>query len=114
MATLTSAPAHWANTQTRTDNNSIWHKWLELTESQKKNRTFWFLLSLVFQGVFFLPIPAALTFYFHAPSYIIAVTLVLFFANVIAGMGGNSIRTLLNLLALSTLVHLVMVLFFVL
>lgn len=114
MATLTSAHSSWANTGTQTNDTTLYAKWLNFTDSQKKNRTFWFLLSLISQGVLFLPIPATLIFYYNAPVYIIAITLTLFFANVISGMGGSSIRTMMSLFALSVIIHLVMLAAFIL
>lgn len=83
-------------------------------ESQAERITLWFLVSLVFQGVFFLPIPAALIYYAGAPVAVLAVTLTLFFANIIAGMGGAGIKTLLWLFASSIFIHLLMILVFIL
>lgn len=114
MATLTSARNNWASTQNRKTNLNFWNKWLAFADRQVKYRTAWFLISLVFQGVFFLPVPAALTFYYGAPVYILGITLLLFFANVIAGMGGSGIRTMLTLFAVSIIVHLAMVLIYIL
>lgn len=108
MATIMNARIHWADEKTHKAKYNIWKKWIAFADSQAKHRTFWFLFSLVFQGVFFLPLPAALTFYYGAPVYILAITLLLFFANVIAGMGGSGIRVMLGLFALSILVHVIM------
>lgn len=79
-------------------------------ESQSESKTFWFLVSLVVQGVFFLPEPAVLIYYYHAPVLVLAITLTLFFANIIAGMGGAGIKTLLSLFASSIAIHLLMLL----
>ena len=89
-------------------------KWNLFMESQEKWITLWFLVSLVFQGVFFLPVPAVLIYYAAAPVPVLAITLTLFFANIIAGMGGAGIKTLLWLFALSIAIHLLMILFFIL
>jgi len=114
MATSIHAPVNWEHTKTQKANKNIWNKWIAFTSNQKPHKTFWFLFSLIFQGVFFLPLPAALAFYYGAPEYIVAITLILFFANVIAGMGGLGIRTMLNLFALSILVHLALMAIFML
>ncbi len=114
MATSIHAPAQWDKVKSQQKTINFWNKWLAFSDSQKKNKTFWFLFSLVFQGVFFLPLPAVLTFYYGAPEYIVAVTLILFFANVIAGMGGSGIRTMLGLFALSVVVHIVMTAIYIL
>ena len=108
MATTMNTQLQWADEKTHQAKNNIWNKWIAFADSQSRHRTFWFLFSLVFQGVFFLPLPAALTFYYGAPVFILAITLVLFFANVIAGMGGSGIRVMLSLFALSILVHIIM------
>lgn len=108
MATLTTAHANWGTTETKQNVTNIWSKWMAIADGQTKNKTFWFLFALVFQGVFFLPIPAVLAFYYNAPLYTLAITLTFFFANVIAGMGGSGIRTLITLFALSTIVHIAM------
>jgi len=54
-----------------------------------------------------------LMYYYDAPIFVLAVTMVLFFANIIAGMGGSGIRILLNFFAASVLIHLVMVAVFI-
>lgn len=111
MATLTTTHT-WA--EPKTNHHTLSARWQTFTDGQKKNRTFWFLMSLVLQGVFFLPLPAALTYYYGAPFYIVGITLVLFFANVIAGMGGSGIRTMISLFAASVMIHLAMALIYAL
>lgn len=89
-------------------NNNVWKKLMAIADTQAKTQTGWFMASLIVQGVFFLPLPAALIFYFGAPVSLLFITLGLFFANIITGMSGSGIRTTLTLLALSVVVHLVM------
>ncbi|RKR83568.1 hypothetical protein BDD43_3778 [Mucilaginibacter gracilis] len=93
---------------------SVWTKWLAFADSQAPKKTLWFLISLVSQGVLFLPIPALLMYYFNAPIAVLAVTLILFFANFIAGMGGSNIRTTLTLFAASIAIHVLMLLVYIL
>ncbi|HVW94519.1 MAG TPA: hypothetical protein VHA56_00955 [Mucilaginibacter sp.] len=115
MATSISVRTDWTSTHpAKTKHTGLLGKWNVFVNNQSDKKTFWFLASLVFQGVFFLPLPALLIFYYGAPFYIVSVTLVLFFANIIAGMGGMGIRTLLGLLAISVVTHLLMFLIFVL
>lgn len=121
MATLKINAPEWtavnintANTTATKTNTNIWNKLMALADSQAPNRTGWFMFSLISQGVLFLPIPAFLLYYYAAPIFILAVTLVLFFANIIAGMGGSGIRTLLGLFAFSVLIHITMLLVFIL
>ncbi len=94
--------------QSQTSTNTIWNKLVAFTDSQGRVKTQWFMISLIVQGVFFLPLPAALSFYYGAPASMLFITLGLFFANVISGMGGAGIRVTMGLLATSILVHLLM------
>lgn len=113
MATLTHNPVSWAKPETNKTNTNILTKWLAFADGQNKNKLLWFLVSLMVQGVFFLPIPAVLSYYYGAPVYLLAITLPLFFANIITGMGGSGIRTTLFLFALSVMVHLCMLIAYV-
>lgn len=108
MATSINAPARWANTETQKTHTNIWKKWMTFTDTQAPNQTLWFTVSLIFQGVLFLPLPAVLTYYYNAPVYLLIITLSLFFINLISGMGGSGIRVTLSLFALSVLVHITM------
>ena len=109
MATTLTARNQWnGQSETRKSTNSIWSKLVAFTDSQAKIKTQWFMISLIVQGVFFLPIPAALSFYYGAPVYLLFITLGLFFANIISGMGGAGIRVTLGLFAISVITHLLM------
>jgi hypothetical protein len=115
MATTLTARAEWrgqANTQKTINNN--WDKLVTFVDSQAKVKTQWFMISLIVQGVFFLPLPAFLSFYYGAQVYILFITLGLFFANIIAGMGGSGIRILFSLLAVSVITHLLMLIIYML
>ncbi|MDP9048311.1 MAG: hypothetical protein M3N14_09255 [Bacteroidota bacterium] len=115
MATLITVPPDWALTSAPlTRKTNIYSKWLAFTDSQAESKTLWYVVSVIVQGVLFLPIPAVLMYYFNAPGIVLAVTMVLFFANIIAGMGGSGIRVLISLFALSVFVHLTMLLIFIL
>lgn len=95
-------------------NTNIWTKWLALADSQAQSKTLWYMVSLIAQGVLFLPLPAALIDYYNAPVLILAVTLILYFANIIAGMGGSKIRVTLSLFLVSVIIHLTMLAIFIL
>jgi hypothetical protein len=102
-------PTQWANAQPIPIKLSILDKWNALADKQAENKTLWFIVSLIAQGVLFLPIPAALIHYFNAPLPVLAITLGLYFANIIAGMGGAGIRVMLLLFASSVFLHLLMI-----
>lgn len=114
MATTLSTQTKWAEAKTQTITNNNWNQILTFIDSQSKVKTQWFMISLIVQGVFFLPLPALLSFYYGAPVYILLVTLGLFFANIIAGMGGSGIRAIFGLLAISTIINLLMFFFYIL
>jgi hypothetical protein len=114
MANIINATAQWAGETGAQTHQSIWSKWLAFSDTQAKNQTMWFLFSLILQGVFFLPIPAALIFYYNAPITVLVVTLALYFANIIAGMGGSGIRLTLLFFAISVIIHLFIVAVFIL
>ena len=113
MANTINANVVWADDTNNQIKQNLWTKWLNYTDTQVEYRTLWFLFSLVLQGVCFLPIPAVLIFYYNAPLVVLGVTMTLFFANVIAGMGGSGIRVMLTLFAASVLIHLSMLAIFI-
>jgi len=110
MNTIELNPAvDLTNEETSTKTLTIAEKFAAFAASQADKRTAWFLVSILAQGVLFLPLPAFLMYYYNAPIVVLATTLVLFFANIIAGMGGSKIGTLIVLLALSVVVHIGMI-----
>jgi hypothetical protein len=109
METTINTSVSWrTEIATPRQKTSIYDKWLSFEDSQAPNKTFWYYVSMIVQGVFFLPLPAVLIFYFNAPVYILGLTLAMFFANIIAGMGGAGIRVILSLYLASVLLHAVM------
>lgn len=117
MATLKLNNQTTWNTETitpATNNVTNWNKWMLWADTQKDYKTIWFMISLIAQGVLFLPIPAVLMYYYNAPLAVLGVTMVLFFANIIAGMGGSGIRVLITFLFCSIIIHLLMLAVFIL
>ena len=112
MATIkTTIPQQWAQTEASTNSNlNIWNKLAAFADTQKPNRTLWFFLNLTVHGVFILPLPVVLIYYFGAPVAILGITMTLFFVNIVANMGGSGIRTTLGLFAASIAIHVLMVL----
>ena len=112
MATIkTTFPQQWAQTEALSTNNlNIWSKLAAFADTQKPNRTLWFFLNLTVHGVFILPLPVVLIYYFGAPVMILGITMILFFVNIVANMGGSGTRTTLGLFAASIAIHALMVL----
>ncbi|RVU02848.1 hypothetical protein EOD41_02620 [Mucilaginibacter limnophilus] len=114
MATIkTFAPATFTTTPVETTHINLWAKFMAFADSQKQNHTLWFFLVLLVHGVFILPLPAVLTYYFNASGWVLGVTMVSFFTNIIANMAGGSIRTTLTVFAASVAIHLILVLMFI-
>jgi hypothetical protein len=115
MTTTTiSANTRWsAEAPAQTHKTTIYNKFVAFTDSQTEHKTLWFMVSMIVQGIFFLPVPALLMFSYNAPAVVLIITLSLFFANVILGMGGAGVRTLLSVFAASILIHLLMLATFI-
>lgn len=94
-------------------NSVAWNRYAAFTDRQTQNRTRWFLVSLVFQAVFCLPLPAALIYYYNAPVLVLAVTVLLFFGNMVAGMCGSGVRTIISLTIISLAANLTMLVYFI-
>jgi len=109
---LTIQPRAQWNSKTGITYANIWSKWLSMLDNQESSKTLWYIVSMTAQGVLFLPIPAAMIYYFNAPLFLLPVTLVLFFGNIIAGMGGAGIRVILYLFLISVIIHLTMLAFY--
>jgi len=86
---------------------------MNIVDAQAEHKTMWFLFSLIFQGVLFLPIPAVLMYYYHAPIIVLPITFGLYLGNIIVGMGGSGIRVVLGFQLLSILVNLGMLALFI-
>lgn len=115
MATTTiNTGLNWAHEPaTHTHKTPLYNKFIAFADSQAEHKTLWFLLSMIVQGVFFLPVPAVLIYFYNAPITVLIITLSAFFANIILGMGGASVRTLLLIFAASALIHLAMAAIFI-
>jgi hypothetical protein len=94
---------------TLTVKNHSWTNLLAIADHQADHKTMWFLFSLIFQGVCFLPIPAVLIYYYHASIIVLPITFGLYLSNIIVGMGGSGIRVVIGLFLLSTLINLSMI-----
>ena len=86
----------------------IWTNLLSRVDHQEDNKTAWFLVSLIFQGILFLPIPAVLMYYYHASIIVLPITFGLYLGNIIVGMGGSGIRFMVGFILFSVMVNLLM------
>ena len=86
--------------------HSLLDRFNAFADGQKQHKTILFFIALAVQGIFFLPLPAVLSFYYDAPSAILFITMGCFFTNIIAFMGGAGIRTVLLLSVFSIAIQL--------
>ena len=87
------------------------HKWtnlLNIADHQAEHKTIWYLFSLLFQGVVFLPIPAVLMYYYHASIIVLPITFGFYLGSIIVGMGGYSIRVVIGFFMCCVMVNLTM------
>jgi hypothetical protein len=107
MATLkTEVQANWATAVSKHENSTgLWDKFIAFADRQQERKVMWFFLALTIQGIFFLPMPAVLMYYYNASITVLLITMSCFFTNIIAFMGGAGIRTVLLLSVLSILIQ---------
>jgi hypothetical protein len=108
MATVKLHTAHQEGRKEEGKHLTFWDKAIAFADSQAKQKTKWFLISFVIQGVFFIPVPVLVIYYYHAPVFCVIVTLTLFFTTVILGMIGASARKIILCFALSIVLNLLM------
>ena len=109
-----NSPAELVDEEVAENHGSLYKRLTGFAEAQAGNRLGWYMGSLMFQEVLCLPVPAFLMYYYHAPIWVLIVTVLLFFSNLVAGMCGSKINVLMNLLIGGILVHIAMILLFIL
>ncbi|WP_461448622.1 hypothetical protein [Mucilaginibacter sp.] len=92
----------------------IWANFMAILDRQAEHKTIWFLFSLIFQGVLFLPIPAVLMYYYNASIIVLPITFGLYLSNIIVGMGGYGIRVVIGFFMFTALVNLSMLAIYIL
>jgi hypothetical protein len=107
MTTLkTDIHTNWSAAPSASENyRSLWERFTLFANRQQDRKVIWFFLALTVQGIFFLPMPAALMYYYNASIVVLLITMFCFFTNIIAYMGGAGIRTVLLLSLLSILIQ---------
>jgi hypothetical protein len=93
---------------------TVHNRYLAFIKRQQKNQTVWFLLTLVLQGILILPVPAILLFYCNAPIYVLMITMLTYFPNIITAMTGSGLRVTLAIFAGCLLINWGMLLCYIL
>jgi hypothetical protein len=80
MATLkTNLTTNWAKVARTNENHvSLWNKFTVFADSQHERKAMWYFLALAVQGIFFLPLPAFLMYYYNASIIVLLITLTCF------------------------------------
>jgi hypothetical protein len=92
---------------------SLIRRFNKFSEAQSSKRLGLFMVSLLAQSVLLLPVPAVLMYYYDAPVSVLAISVLLFFVNLVAGMGGSKTSVLIFLIGLSAIVNLGLILWYV-
>jgi hypothetical protein len=85
---------------------SFWARFITFADGQKENRLAWFLVSLILHATLLVPITFILVY--SLDGHVIpclAVSMVIFFANIVANMSGANTRSTIFLFGLSLLIH---------
>ncbi|MDB4922967.1 MAG: hypothetical protein JWQ54_4950 [Mucilaginibacter sp.] len=93
---------------------TVHNRYLAFIKRQQKNQTAWFMLTMVLQGILILPVPAILLFYYDAPIYVLIITMLTYFPNIITAMTGSGLRVTLAIFACSLLINWGMLLCYIL
>lgn len=95
------APIYWMDKPvTQKQKSNTWNKFIAKADGHAKNMTSLFTVALVAQCALFIPLPVMLMFYFYVPVSILAITIALFFANIIACIAGSGTRTITSVFGL--------------
>lgn len=107
MDTLkTNVPAHWAAGSKEAGRQaSLFDRFNAFADKRKEQKAFWFFIALTVQGIFFLPLPVFLIYYYNASIAVVLVTMTCFFTSIIAYMGGAGIRSVIFLSMASILIQ---------
>ena len=93
---------------------TVHEKYLAFVRREDKDKTVWFILAMVLQGTLILPVPAILLFYYNAPIYVLVITLLTYFPNLITAMTGSGLRVTLAIFIGSLLINWGMLLYYIL
>lgn len=115
MLTLkTNTKAAWAAKPIAKHTLNPVKAYLRFVDGQKDHQTMWWFVNLVVHGNLVLAVPAVIIYYYNAPVILLGVTVLGFFGNLVAIMGGAGIRICLTAFFASLLVNLGMLLFYIL
>ena len=84
---------------------TVHNKYLAFVKRQQPNQAGWVLLTMIMQGILTIPVPAILYFYYGAPIYVLVITLITYFPNLITAMTGSGLRITLAIFAASLLIN---------
>ena len=93
-------------TLTHAPSVTLWSKYLSFADGQTENRLGWFLVSIILHATVLVPLTFILVYSLN--GYVIpclAVSMIIFFANIVANMSGAVTRYTIFLFGLSLLIH---------
>jgi hypothetical protein len=115
MEPIIKTPVNLADEQNPGEQEPTVHnRYLAFVKRQTKNQAGWVLFTMIVQGVFTLPAPAILIFYYDAPIYVLIITLLTYFPNLITAMTGSGLRVTFAIFTCSLLINWGMLLCYIL
>jgi len=83
--------------------------YLRFLDRQKPFHLMWWFINLIVHANLVLAVPAILIWHFNAPIYVLGITCIAFFSNLVANMGGMGIRITLTAFFASLTINLIMI-----
>jgi hypothetical protein len=115
MISKTGPIKEWANTgNSRAINFNPLVAYLDFVDGQKPYHLMWWCISLVVHANLVLAVPAILIWQYNAPIFVLGITCLGFFGNLVANMGGMGIRVTLSAFFASLLINMAIILIYVL
>ncbi|MXV52474.1 hypothetical protein GS399_15975 [Pedobacter sp. HMF7647] len=89
---------------------TLYNRYIIFADTQKSLHTVWWMISLLAHSCVLVPLTFLFVYSFHGPVVpFLGASLVLFFSNIIANMGGASTRFTIFIFFLSLAAHIAMV-----
>lgn len=91
---------------TSVETAGVWKKYVAFVDSQESNTMLWWLGSLMLHGCLLVPLTFLYVYHMDGPSMpFLFISLISFFINVVANMGGAGFRFRFNSFMFSILAH---------
>lgn len=109
MATYSISQTAWVSADKSSSRVSVWQKFLQFADSQASIKTGWWVISLMIHS-FLVPIAFLMAYVYEGPALaFLFISMMSFFVNFIANMGGASVRFTFISFLVSLVIHTAMI-----